>query len=102
LVRYVLDRQPDNYHAMKGLGNALVNRKDYPAALQAAREMISRFGDVPEAYKWRARAYWAQGDPKETLAAIDGYHRALGVRISFELDDLKKEALKALATAPAR
>ncbi len=73
LQREVILRQPNNFQGRRNYASVLYVHGQYTEAVQAANQMIERFGDVSDAYKVLLLSHLELGDGRRALRAIDKY-----------------------------
>jgi hypothetical protein len=101
MMHEVIVRQPDNFQGRKCYAAALWRDKQYPEAIQAANQMLERFGETRDAYLVLLRSYLATGDGHRALVAIDRYEALRKVIYEPALDDERKQAMQLIARSPA-
>ena len=74
--REVICRHPNSYHGWRNFAVVSYYKKQYVQAVQAANEMIERFGPVADAYRVLYSSYLELGDGRRALEAIDRYEEA--------------------------
>ncbi len=92
--REIIRRQPNNFQGRRYMAQSLLNLKDYTGAVQAANEMIERFGEIDDAYRVLLVSYLELGEGRRALEAINAYER---LRAGIPEPGLYKERQRAQA-----
>jgi len=92
MQREVILRQPNNFHGRRNYASVLYHEGRYHEAIQAAHQLIERFGDVSDAYSVLLRSYLELGDGRRALAAIEKYE---SLRLEFGEPMLIEERTRA-------
>ncbi|MBI4582252.1 MAG: hypothetical protein HY718_21330 [Planctomycetes bacterium] len=75
MQREVIVRQPDNFQGRRNYASVLFYSGRYPEAIQAANQLVERFGKVSDAYMVLLRSYLELGDGRRALDAIETYEQ---------------------------
>ena len=98
MAREVTVRQPNNYQGRRNYAAILYLQRRYPEAVQAANQMLQRFGPVSDAYMTLAKSYVELKDGKRAMEAIRTYE-ALGIAHLGQPLDVERERALALLAA---
>lgn len=109
MTREVIVRQPDNFQGRRNYTSVLYHLGRYPEAIQAANQLIERFGPVPDAYVVLIGSHLELGDGRRALEAIDKLEQLESESTLLLQSGRRQEALELLAkqrlrpsqTAPA-
>jgi len=92
LQREVILRQPNNFHGRRNYASLLYLQGRYPEAVQAAQQIIERFGDVSDAYGVLLLSYLELEDGRRALAAIEKYESLRAERGGPTLSEERRRA----------
>lgn len=84
MEREVILRQPNNFQGRRNYAAVLYYEGHYHEAIQAAHQLIERFGDVTDAYSILLNSYLELGDGRRAMQAIEKYEHLVALKETGE------------------
>jgi hypothetical protein len=97
VTREIVVRQPNNYQGRRNSLAVLFAQERYPEVVQAANQMLQRYGPCSDAYSALAKSYVKLKDGRRALQAVKQYQAISWAHPSEFLTTVREEALALIA-----